>query len=907
MASTEEELKRLIEEFKRSHGDVTRRQPAHRAPMNEHRDMRAEDIARGDTELVKTGKQRIAISEKLQKLAEEEAETQRDMIKRATEQQKQLRESAKLREEIVRLEQQEADLQDSMRAARKEDKRIFGQQIKQTAQGLKQKRMELQTTMKNHQKELEGIRKKAGALKSVRSTIRGATEDLEKMRAAEAKLSSIKYPKTSPLSNIIAGQRGSGLLGAARAYKIAQAANAERTALGIGGHVSPLREAAGAFGDASRGSHLGDLALAGARGGVMGVAAEGGKKLVGAVAGAALDQGDKLLRLAAIHKKVTNSIETGSREAVHDMSGLMKEFASAYSSSVGALMRYGVGKDEAYALVERFTRSIRPTKDMSKQLTQLTIDTQRFAIGFNMSAEEVAADSEAMFAQFGMQQPKITKAYESMYSVFNDANKKTIKGFDEIIVRMDDWTRIVHDSARRAGLWTFSYGAMADMMARIATETAKGNMALAQRKQIGAAVAGALTGQGPDWVEYKVSERFMQDVINVGGKAKTPEELKELLGNRYGDLKDHQIENMFAEMQSAQANPQLMALAGKHAMAGIDSARIEGFRGDVYTETIATGRNRTEKTELLKSMLSKYGLDESSIGFLVSQIDKGGFAQGLRDEIKKSKLGQEKSGFGGQPDTGAGAIGAAERGLAGMRDILISSNAELTAISTTADRIADILEWFTKPDDPTRGPRHVAAVSKALGDLSQAEKEAILKTRRNPIQDELLSPGGMLGTMQSEKFLAMSEKDRIHTLRLQHRLSKDKATTLYKAFIGRASATTANQIAADQSLSVDERHEKLRALFGYSEEQATKLIADQSGLNTSDVRRTTTEEANRRASESAGDIGTAVGQMLSGANGTLDVKNQTLTVTMPVKVENMSEAVANGVGEANASMSQTPP
>lgn len=912
MALTPEDI-RAIAEAAREHGDFARRQPAQRAQMNEHRDTRASNIGRGETELVKIGKERLALNEKILSIAEKEKKIQEEIAEAAEHQQKILQKSTKTREEIARLEQQEADLQDSLnRTKDASSKRIYGQQLKQYKEGLKRKRIELNATMKESVTAQKTLQAKAKMLGNVQNAVRGATDDMKKLGEATQKLGNIKYPKTSPIANILAGKKGSGILDAVRAFKTAGAANAERTALGIGGHVSPMREAAGAFGNSGGGAGA-DLALAFARGGPGGLALEGGKKALAGAANVMVDVGDKLMRLAAIHKKATNSIEDNSEDAVSSMTDLSRDFAVAYGDTVAALMRYGVGDKEAYALTERYVRSIRPMKDMSKQLTQLAIDTQRFAIGFNTTADQVASDSEGMFAQFGMQQPKITEAYESMYSVFNEANKKTIKGFDEIIVRMDDWAGIVHDSSRRAGLWTFSHGAMADMMARVAEETAKGNMALAQRKQLGSTVAGMLSGQGPEFIEYQAGEMFMKDVMKEGAGTKSFEEFSAKIGSRYGDLKEHQMRKLYKLRDEVDAGDTPLEIAGKVGMAGISGGKTMEFRGKAFQNAIAGGKSQAERAMMLKSM--GINLDDDSLFELAGMTSAADFGQKLRDKSATSNLGKEKTtALGGGISTGAGAIGAAETGMANMLTILAESEAELVKIRTSSDITASILEKVFGSD---MSKRRISAIDKKLGGMTDAEAAAVKELKTDPTYGQEYG-FGLLSTMSQENFLKKDEEGRLkHIRNVMHtgndKEGQDRAKKLYDSFIGRASTDAAQKIASDESLTLAERHNKLKSLVGYSDVQATQFLAERTGGDVGDtgreIRRTNMEEANRRASENLGGGGLKgfIENMFAKSYGTLDVKNKNLTISMPVEMTNADEAVSSVIGEANGNMPQTNP
>lgn len=528
-------------------------------------------------------------------------------------------------------------------------------------------------------KALNDSQKKADvAHKKFQETNRKLEERMAKSRGEQLKHQKIAERHKS-LSSRLAGNRARAE-GATRGLQqmggpigsITQGVSAYKAAKGgpggkagaLGAGLSAAGGAGGGLGDvlgsAGTGAQVGGIfgPWGTAIGAALGAAYEGAKKL-GAVAA---ETGDDILKLTGTYIKSTNQIEDDTDAAKENLVKFGDQFKDSYANAIVESKKFGKSVQEIFDTEMELTKTISTLGgENSKTISKMTSDTYAFAAALNVPAETIKSGINTNMMALGQTSDQTEKALASMYSsvtAANDAFAGSLKGSK---IRMDSFTDIMFESARKADVWTLGYEEVEKTLLGVAKASAEAGFSEERRQKMMKSTATLLQDQSDQYSNIMIGQRaYIKDLEMI--KNLSPEKQLKAVQEKYGEQGAEARLKMLQRAQ--QTGGQMNQLeAGRYGEGVIGSkvgtqAKAESIRKDYLDK--ASGRE--SQLQIFKQLNEKAG---NNLGGLELETAFDKFMKG-NDEVVKALTGKQAAQAPGVKEGKPGGAAITEEAASGM-------------------------------------------------------------------------------------------------------------------------------------------------------------------------------------------------------------------------------------------------
>lgn len=534
---------------------------------------------------------------------------------------------------------------------------------------------------------------------------------------------------------------------------------------GMGGGLGDMLGAAGT------GVQLGGIfgPWGAAIGAALGVAITGAKKLVGVAA----DTGDKILKLSGDYAKATNQIPDSADAAGKQLQKLGGEFAEAYTDAFTQNLKLGVSFDDTYDSIKRLSRAIRPVgEDAAKTLGTMSKDTQAFAASLDVSADVIEGAMTTNMLGLGKTAKQTSEDLGSMYSTVTAANKEFSDELGGTRLRMDAFTDIMFESARKGDLWSLNYKEVGKQLAYIGVQATKAGIAQERLQKLMKIETGILTDTNDQFMVHEQGAKELaasQKLI----KGKTDKEAESALTERYGSaeiakaamrtLKEVEKQGGNAGgMQNIEFG-QLTAGTATGTQSRLDAIRKQ--LGSVSEE----GGGRTALVAQKYGLENNLPLARELTELLMKSADKA-FTQRL-EEAKKGQTPEERAGNpAGAELVNMAAVGA-NKSMQQARDSL----GEFAAVTMEANAGMKLLVGSMKGVDAVINEARRRA---GMTPISAAEQKAEIKARLTEGTLTGMGASPVVQALQRKQFekenpnLSPQDFEKIYAEREKERASK---------------------------------------------------------------------------------------------------------------------------------------
>jgi hypothetical protein len=391
-------------------------------------------------------------------------------------------------------------------------------------------------------------------------------------------------------------------------------------AQGVGGMVGGDT---GTLGNVISGLASGAMKGAGAGipGMLIGAVTEGGGALIKEGIKAAADMDDKLLRLAGNYVKFTGQIPKSNSEAVVSLAEFHGMFRDTYRDTIEQTRLMGVSVDATRERIAAMSKAFRPMgAEAGKVMTQLAVDSFKFQTAFGKTGEEMTSIMEDSFRNFSSSGEKISEQMASIYNVFQAGNDVFKKELGSNIIRMDEFSKITFESARRADLWSFNYGEVAKKLTTIAALASKAGMAEERRQKIAKGIIDFQTGTQSELFNILGGRKEIESRGDKFAKMDRKDVVKEL-SKDYDTAAAEQMADVYSELGKGKISKD-MAAKYIGSMIGGSTKGMQYQDAALKDILKQTSGDMASQIETLRALLAEKGvsLNDGELLFVMKNL-----------------------------------------------------------------------------------------------------------------------------------------------------------------------------------------------------------------------------------------------------------------------------------------------